>query len=124
MTSDEARTVCIDLDHTLCRSTPEAYERAAPIEGAAEGLKNLRAGGWYVVLHTARHFNHWRTTTAWLARNGFEYDQLVFGKPPARFYIDDRAIPYDGDWAAIRRRLEAILAADSRPDQEQECDYS
>ena len=106
MTADEARTLCIDLDHTLCVSEPGAYERAQPADGAADSIRRLRSAGWIVVIYTARHFNHWRTTVDWLARHGFVYDQIVFGKPPARFYIDDRAIPDDGDWPALVERLE------------------
>jgi hypothetical protein len=110
MTSDEARTLCVDLDHTLCVSTPAAYDRATPIDGAAAALDRLRACGWTIVIYTARHFLHWRTTVEWLRQNGFNYDQIVFGKPPARFYIDDRAIPYTGDWTALCDRLEQAAA--------------
>jgi hypothetical protein len=106
MTRDESRTLCVDLDQTLCASEPPAYESALPIDGAREALQRLRAAGWLVVIHTARHFNHWRTTVDWLARHGFGYDQIVFGKPPARFYIDDRAVAYQGNWREVCERLE------------------
>ena len=113
MTPDEARTVCIDLDHTLCVSSVGDYAAAHPIDGAAAIIRELRQSGWIVVIHTARHFNHWRMTADWLAAHGFEYDQIVFGKPPARFYIDDRAIWYGGDWHAIAARLREAMASDS-----------
>jgi hypothetical protein len=109
MTPDEARTVCVDLDFTLCACDNSEYADAVPVEGAADALSQMRKAGWFVVIHTGRHFNHWRTTAAWLARHGFEYDQIVFGKPPARFYIDDRAIHFDGDWPAVVDRLRDAL---------------
>ena len=105
MTPDEARTLAIDLDHTLCISMSSDYASATPISGAADAIRELRRAGWCIVIHTARHFNHWRVTTAWLEQNGFEYDQIVFGKPPARYYIDDRAIGFSGDWLALTRQL-------------------
>ena len=112
MTTDEARTLCIDLDHTLCISETSAYADAVPIPGAAEAVAELRRAGWLVVIHTARHFNHWRVTADWLVRHGFEYDHIVFGKPPGRFYIDDRAIRFEGDWSGLVQRLHRVLSED------------
>lgn len=102
----EAKTLCVDLDGTLAVVT-EDYAAAEPIEGAQEALQGLRSDGWVIIIYTARHFNHWKTTTEWLSRNGFEYDQLVFGKPPARIYIDDRAIRFNGNWKSTLDSLPA-----------------
>jgi hypothetical protein len=102
MTNLESKTLCLDIDHTLCLSLgPERYSEATPVVGAKETLNLLRDEGWVIVLDTARHFNHWKTTVEWLMQHGFEYDQIVFGKPPARYYIDDRAIVFEGDWQSV-----------------------
>lgn len=107
----EAQTICIDIDHTICRSDgPDQYGDATCIDGAADAIRDLRARGWIVVLYTARHFNHWQTTTDWLRREGFEYDQLVFGKPPARLYIDDRALSFRGDWQELLDQVPTLDA--------------
>jgi uncharacterized HAD superfamily protein len=106
MTDLESRTICVDLDHTLCVHDGD-YATAEPISGARQALTSLRKAGWTIVLHTARHFNHWQLTVEWLARYEFEYDQLVFGKPPARFYVDDRAIAFDGDWTQVCDKIRA-----------------
>jgi hypothetical protein len=104
MTELESRTICIDLDQTLCVHGGD-YQTAEPVSGAKQALAALRNDGWIIVLHTARHFNHWQITVDWLARYEFEYDHIVFGKPPARFYIDDRAIRFDGDWDEVCERI-------------------
>ena len=105
----EARTICIDIDNTLCgHARGGDYALAEPMLGAREALQLLRPAGWVVVLFTGRHFNQWRVTADWLSRYGFEYDQIVFGKPPARFYVDDRAIPFDGDWKGLAEKVGSL----------------
>ena len=54
----EARTVCIDLDFTLCTHQGD-YALAEPVPAAREALRALREAGWVIVVQTARHFNHW-----------------------------------------------------------------
>jgi hypothetical protein len=106
MTELEARTICVDIDQTICRSSgPDTYLTADPMPGAKEALTRLRESGWVIVLFTGRHFNHWQVTVEWLQRHGFTYDQLVFGKPPARYYVDDRAVNYQGNWDLICEQL-------------------
>lgn len=107
MTGLEASTLCVDLDATLCQAA-EDYATAEPIAGARDAIHSLRESGWVIVIHTARHFNNWKITVDWLADRGFEYDQLVFGKPPARYYIDDRALPFTGDWNDTMGRLQSV----------------
>lgn len=106
MTELEARTICIDIDGVVCDSGPTLdYSGSPPIPGAVEALAELRRAGFVIVLCTARHFNHWQTTVNWLDRHAIAYDQLVFGKPPARWYVDDRAVHFNGDWGVVRMRL-------------------
>ena len=103
----ERRTLCIDIDRTIyAGDRPLDYENGAAVPGAADALRKLRDDGWTIVLYTARHFNHWEVTRRWLDHAGICYDQIVFGKPPATYYIDDRAIPFRGSWDAVLRAID------------------
>lgn len=106
--------ICVDLDGVICqlRAEGQTYRDVAPIEGAVDKLRALRAAGHIVIIHTARHM---RTcdgnvgkvlarigpmTLEWLARHGVEYDEIYFGKPWADVYIDDNALRFSS-WAEI-----------------------
>ena len=108
MTELESHSISVDIDGTLCYLT-DNYAKAVPMPGAVENLKRLREEGWTIILFTARHFNQWQVTVDWLKKHGFEYDQIVFGKPPTRYYIDDRAILFKNNWNEIGKTLQTEL---------------
>ena len=106
--------ICIDLDGVICRfkQGEETYADVAPVPGAVEKLRALRAAGHYIIIHSARHMKtcngnvgqviarQGATTLDWLARHGVEYDEIHFGKPHAEVYIDDNALRFES-WDAI-----------------------
>lgn len=104
----ERRTLCVDIDRTIyVGDRPLDYENGSAVPGAVAALRKLRDDGWTIVLYTARHFNHWEVTRRWLDHAGVCYDQIVFGKPPATYYIDDRAIPFRGSWDEVLSEIDS-----------------
>src|SRR5690606_31207523 len=97
--------ICIDLDGVICqlREPGQTYADVAPVPGAIETIRALRAAGHVVIIHTARHMKTCdgdvgkvlarvgSITLDWLARHEVEYDEIYFGKPWADVYIDDNA---------------------------------
>ena len=97
--------IAIDIDGTLCefRKGHQTYAQVAPLPGAVDKVRGLKAAGHYIILLTARHMKtcggnvglvvarQGRTLLTWLDNHGIPYDEIWFGKPQADVYIDDNA---------------------------------
>jgi hypothetical protein len=97
------RTVCLDFDGVihLYRSGWCGAEVIPdpPIHGSREAIARLRKR-FRVVVHSARcatDEGH-RAVEAWLVKHNIEVDEVCRFKPPASVYVDDRAVPFRGDW--------------------------
>jgi uncharacterized HAD superfamily protein len=101
--ADEDRVVVVDIDGTIC-TVERDYTKCRLLPGCGAALRALRRRGYVIYLHTGRHINHLRTTVEWLRKHRVPYDHIVFGKPPARYYIDDRAVRFTG-WNNVLRQL-------------------
>jgi len=104
--------ICFDLDNTLVTypTVPGDYSTVKPIEKNIKLLNNLKNDGHEIIIHTARrmltHKNNigkvikdiGLVTFENLEKFNIQYDELIFGKPIADIYIDDRALnPYYND---------------------------
>lgn len=90
------QTYCFDIDGTICSTTGLNYSDAIPFVDRIEKINKLFADGNIIKLFTARGSEtgiDWnKTTTMQLAVWGVNYHELIFGKPSADFYIDDKGI--------------------------------
>ena len=91
------RIIAVDIDGTIC-TEERTFERslAIPLEGAVEAVSLLKRNKNTVILWTARGWEQYKVTIKWLSDHGFEYDQLIMGKPIVDFFIDDRARQFKG----------------------------
>lgn len=96
--------ITIDIDGTIC-SVDTDYSKCKLLPGCLEALQRFREKGYKVFLYTGRHINNFEITVNWLAKNGVIYDHLIFGKPPSKYYIDDRAIRFES-WEDVLERIE------------------
>jgi len=89
-------TYCFDLDGTLCSNTYGDYESAQPFVDAITAANELIEAGHRLIVFTARGSGSgldWRAVTErQLSQWGLKDHELIFGKPEADLYIDDRAI--------------------------------
>lgn len=104
--------ICFDLDNTLVTFPviSNDYSSVKPIKKMIDLAKRLHADGHTIIIHTARrmltHKNNVGAvikdigpiTFKTLADFSIPYDELIFGKPYADIYIDDKALnPYFND---------------------------
>lgn len=104
--------ICFDLDNTLVTypTIPGDYRSVKPITKMIQLAQQMKREGHTIIIHTARrmtthHSNVGavikdigRITFDTLDQFNIPYDELLFGKPIADMYIDDRGInPYRND---------------------------
>lgn len=85
----------IDLDGTLCTQEKD-YANANPIQNRINKVNNLYNNGNIIIIFTARgsetNIDWTDITLEQLRKWGVKYHHLIFGKPSADCYIDDRNI--------------------------------
>ncbi len=117
----DANAVVIDLDGTLTiDDTTKSYADRLPHPGVVARLRELSAGGYRIVVHTARNMRSHAGRIGlinaqtlpliidWLRLHDIPFDEVIVGKPwcgPSGFYVDDRAIRPD---EFVRLDLESI----------------
>lgn len=97
---------CFDIDDTISRHKDRDYANATPIEEVISRMLEIRLTdeNARIILHTARGMNSCHgdvllaeqknraTLERWLKEHDVPYNEIVFGKPLADVYIDDKAL--------------------------------
>jgi len=90
-------TVCFDIDGVIATVVDDCdYSKAKPISEMVWTIRQLHKQGHEIILYTARGTKtkiDWRAVTEQQMRDwGVPFDQLLFGKPAADYYVDDRSL--------------------------------
>tara|TARA_B100001063_G_C16607984_1_gene474247 strand:+ start:300 stop:662 length:363 start_codon:yes stop_codon:yes gene_type:complete len=104
---------CFDIDGTICTPTVgREYEKATPYTNRIERINELYDQGHYIIFFTARAMGRFvgdpedrqkaeelmrPLTEKQLEEWGCKYHELLFGKPHADVFIDDKGVN-DLDW--------------------------
>ena len=96
----EKRTFCIDVDGVIATIVPgNQYDQAAARTETIAAINALYDRGHRIILYTARGsatgIDWIEVTKKQMSSWGVKYHELLFGKPAADFYIDDRLISLD-----------------------------
>ena len=104
---------CIDIDGTICTPTVgRGDEKATPYNNRIQQINELYDQGHYIIFFTARAMGRFcgdpddrqkaeeimrPLTEQQLEEWGVKYHELLFGKPHADIFIDDKGCK-DTDW--------------------------
>jgi hypothetical protein len=88
---------CIDIDGTICSQTQnQQYEKAVPFKTIIKQINNLYECGHVIKFYTARGQSSGKSfeelTLKQLKDWGVKYHSVIFGKPNADVYIDDKSL--------------------------------
>jgi capsule biosynthesis phosphatase len=101
--------ICFDLDNTLVTypQIPGDYSTVKPIKKMIDLLHYFKKNGHEIIIYTARRMETHKSNIGKVVKDialvtfktlddlGIQYDEIIFGKPIADIYIDDRALnPY------------------------------
>ncbi|TKD50320.1 HAD-IIIC family phosphatase [Sphingomonas baiyangensis] len=103
--------IVIDLDDTITQDRSSAeYREKLPNLDVVEKLREYRAQGFEIVIHSARNMRSFAGAIGrinvhtlpivleWLARHDVPFDEVIMGKPwcgEGGFYVDDKTVRPD-----------------------------
>jgi len=78
-----------------------------PVDGVKEVIDELRSSGYEVVVVSTRCYRKGGVEAIkwYLNKHGIEVDAVTGEKPPAKVYVDDRAITFDGKAEGLVERI-------------------
>ena len=113
----DIKNYLIDIDGTICddipNEEPERMATATLYPDALEILNKWFDEGHIITFFTSRLEEHRTVTEEWLAKNGFKYHGILFGKPRGGNYhwIDNhlvKATRFEGKFTELEERKVSI----------------
>ena len=115
--SNNVKNYMIDIDGTICddipNEEPERMGDANVYPDALEIVNKWFDEGHIITFFTSRLEQHRQVTEVWLAKHGFKYHGILFGKPRGGNYhwIDNhivRATRYEGKFTDLIEKQHTI----------------
>jgi len=99
-------TFVVDIDDTISFTYNRDFVNSEPNTPVINKINELYDNGWIIILFTARGAKSCNTleekerkyrevTETWLNKHGVKYHKLMFGKPNADYYVDDKSMSID-----------------------------
>ena len=107
----------IDIDGTITddvpNEEPERMVTCLPYKGSVDMINNWYDNGNIITFFTSRTEEHRNVTEMWLQKNGYQYHNLLMGKPRGGQYhiIDNHVIKatrFNGKWSELVKKEHTI----------------
>lgn len=100
------KTIVVDIDDTISFTYNRDFLNSEPNQPVIDKINELYDNGWNIILFTARggkscitleekELKYRDITEKWLQAHNVKYHKLIFGKPNADYYVDDKNISID-----------------------------
>ena len=111
------KTICFDIDNTICKTVKSDYKRSKPIIKNIKYINNLYDKGHVIKIFTARYMDRTndnvlkakkfakKITLNQLKKWNVKYHKIYFGKPSSDFYIDDKNLNFKSNWIQHLKKL-------------------
>ncbi len=99
-------TFAVDIDGVLTLDIVHytKFDKAKPDELVIDCVNEMYCDGHRIILHTSRREEDREITERWLKKHGVNYHKIVFDKPLADYYIDNKAVNIK-DFDKLLRKL-------------------
>ncbi len=113
------KTICIDIDGTVCSQTQGDYENAKPFQKALDIVNCLYDEGFEIVFFTARFMGRYKGDLEKVYQQGYDFTfnqlkewgvkfhKLYLGKPSHHILVDDKALFFNPNWEDIYNAIKA-----------------
>ena len=114
---DGVKNYLIDIDGTITddvpNEEPERMVTCLPYKGSVDMINNWYDNGNIITFFTSRTEEHRNVTEMWLQKNGYQYHNLLMGKPRGGQYhiIDNHVIKatrFNGKWSELVKKEHTI----------------
>lgn len=78
-----------------------------PVDGIKETIAQLREEGYEIVIYSTRckSIEGIQEMKKWLKKHKIEVDNIATDKPIALMYVDDRAVPFNGNCETLLKNI-------------------
>jgi hypothetical protein len=114
--TDMRQHIAIDFDGTICKQGPFTGNRDIPYEPEPFAKEALTKLSEYFIIDIysvrANRKEGVEAIAAWMKKYQIPYSHITDKKGPAIFYIDNRAIHYDGNWMTTLKQVATLQAVE------------